>query len=151
MADTKISGLPAASALTGTDEFGVNQGATSKKATAAQVKTYVLASDTWHVVGTAGEPTFASGWGAQDADGVRFRKAADGMVDVFGRASRTTGSGTLFTLPAGYRPSFEIRNVAQSGSANTPYNLSIQTDGQVVLNSVGSLSWAAIAVSFPTA
>lgn len=37
MADTKISGLPAASALTATDAFAVVQGGASKKATGAQI------------------------------------------------------------------------------------------------------------------
>lgn len=41
MADTKTSGLASASALTGAEEFAINQSATSKKATAAQIKTFV--------------------------------------------------------------------------------------------------------------
>lgn len=37
MADTKISALTAVTTLAATDEFGVNQGGTSKKATLAQI------------------------------------------------------------------------------------------------------------------
>lgn len=40
--DTKISGLPAASAALGTDELAIADGSTeSKKLTLAQIKTYV--------------------------------------------------------------------------------------------------------------
>lgn len=49
MADTKISALAAASALTGAEEFAVNQGGTSKKATAAQIAAYT-ATDTVNVL-----------------------------------------------------------------------------------------------------
>lgn len=41
MADVKISALPAASALDGTEEFPVVQSATTKKATGSQMATYV--------------------------------------------------------------------------------------------------------------
>ena len=41
MADTKISALAAVSAVASTNEFAVNEAGVSKKATAAQVKTFV--------------------------------------------------------------------------------------------------------------
>lgn len=41
MADTKISALAAVSAVAGTNEFAVNEAGTSKKATAAQLATYL--------------------------------------------------------------------------------------------------------------
>ena len=41
MADTKISGLPAAGGFISTDELPVNEGGTSKKVTGAQVLAYV--------------------------------------------------------------------------------------------------------------
>jgi hypothetical protein len=44
-ADTSISGLPSASALSGSDVAPVTQSGTTKKATAAQIATFVLGSD----------------------------------------------------------------------------------------------------------
>ena len=41
MADTKISGLPAASAATGTNELPINEGGVSKKLTVTQIATFV--------------------------------------------------------------------------------------------------------------
>lgn len=45
MANVKISGLPAASSVSGTDQFETNQSGTSRRATAAQVATYVISAD----------------------------------------------------------------------------------------------------------
>lgn len=50
MADTKTSALPAVASVTAGQEFPVNDGGTSKKATAAQIKTYTGGGD---VVGPA--------------------------------------------------------------------------------------------------
>lgn len=44
MPDIKISGLPAASSVAGTDEFEANQSGTSRKATASQIKDYVVSA-----------------------------------------------------------------------------------------------------------
>lgn len=46
MADAKTSALPAVASVVDAQEFPVNDGGTSKKATAAQVRTYVLAAIT---------------------------------------------------------------------------------------------------------
>lgn len=42
MADTKISGLTAASAVVAANEFAINESGTSKKATADQIAAFVL-------------------------------------------------------------------------------------------------------------
>lgn len=55
MADTKISDLTAADALDGTEEFAVNQGGVSKKATADQIQT--LVGGLTHNFGAAVDPT----------------------------------------------------------------------------------------------
>lgn len=46
MPDIKISGLPAASSVAGTDEFEANQSGTSRKVTASQVRTFALSGYT---------------------------------------------------------------------------------------------------------
>lgn len=62
-------------------------------------------TEDWHVVGAAGEPAFANGWtntGGAFATAA-FRRTPDGLVLLRGRI--TPGAAvTVFTLPAGYRP-----------------------------------------------
>lgn len=71
--------------------------------------------DTWHFVGTAGEPAFTAPWTQSSGSGVtaaqqpRFRKYPDGRVRLAGLAAASSGftftsTGFIFTLPAGYRP-----------------------------------------------
>jgi hypothetical protein len=66
-------------------------------------------SDSWHVVGSGGgEPAFQNSWTADTGGGfvVRFKKDALGFLHLEGVAF-TPGSsttGTIFTLPVGYRP-----------------------------------------------
>lgn len=56
MADTKISALSAVATPAGTDEFAVNQSATSKKMTLAQIDTFVLTASVF-AAGTASANT----------------------------------------------------------------------------------------------
>lgn len=88
MADTKISDLTAASALTGTEEFPCADGtATTKAATAAQVRTYVLTA-----AATDGmSPPFS----LIRADSSRALTNATGDQKVFN--SPTNGALTLAT------------------------------------------------------
>lgn len=64
--------------------------------------------DGWHIIGDPGEPAFENGWAALGSGyfSPRFRKTKDGLVVVYGTASRAAGNhiGPLFTLPVGYRP-----------------------------------------------
>lgn len=67
------------------------------------------ALEPWTAINAAGgaSPAFATGWGNLGAgyQSARFFKDPDGFVKVEGLANRTSGTGTtLFTLPAGYRP-----------------------------------------------
>ncbi len=66
--------------------------------------------DTWHDVGTVGEPAFEGDYvnlgGAVPV--VAFMKDPFGVVHIRGAASSATASGPLFTLPVGYRPQVEM-------------------------------------------
>jgi hypothetical protein len=66
MADTKISALTAASAVASTNEFAINEAGTSKKVTAAQIKTFTVntptASNAQQVI-TAATVTYLTGSG----------------------------------------------------------------------------------------
>lgn len=77
MADTKISALTAASALTGTEKFPASDGtATTKAATAAQIKTYVTTAPNW----AAGSAT-AGSWPKLTA-GTLLTAAEDGAIEM---------------------------------------------------------------------
>jgi hypothetical protein len=78
------------------------------------------------VVGNAGAPAFAGSWisasGGGD-EGVSFYKDALGIVHLQGNVS-TGGSpdtGTIFTLPAGYRPAGNLFFAAYGSSGTAAY------------------------------
>ena len=62
--------------------------------------------DPWHVVGAAGQPAFANGWGNVGAGygTAAFFKDPAGIVHVRGFVTAGTLNTGVFTLPAGYRP-----------------------------------------------
>lgn len=70
-----------------------------------------------HVVGTAGEPPYntAAGWDGS-AQGSRFWRQADGTVflelGLNNQSVTAATSGTVFTLPADYRPKGFVQGVA---------------------------------------
>jgi hypothetical protein len=69
--------------------------------------------EAWHTVGDAGEPAFATDWAAGGGGTTTvpaFFKDASGFVHLKGNAIKPTPAGglaptTIYTLPAGYRPS----------------------------------------------
>lgn len=71
-------------------------------------------TETWHMVGAAGEPAFQNSW-ANFAGGyqpLRFRKER-GRVFIEG-VIKSGGSNTIcFTLPVGYRPSLSLQRPAR--------------------------------------
>ena len=72
MPDIKISGLPAASSVAGTDEFEANQSGTSRKVTAAQIRDGVLPS----LSGNAGK-VLAVNSGATGTEWVPFTSSPE--------------------------------------------------------------------------
>lgn len=75
--------------------------------TPATLAPNVILLDSWHNVGAAGEPAFGTGWTnlVSNNPGLGFRKGADGRVAFKGAVQIGAGAGgTIFTLPAGYRP-----------------------------------------------
>ena len=68
--------------------------------------TTLLSGEDWHYVGEAGEPAFSTGWSNASSSyaAMAFRLRAGGVVDLVGYVA-TDGTGpSVFTLPAGYRP-----------------------------------------------
>lgn len=121
-------------------------------------------SDTWHNVGASGEPAFQNSWQnyntANSTTAYRnlaFKRSADGTkvelrgLTTHGTASSTMSSGTIFVLPAGYRPdkfvTLAVPNL--SPTATIPTYVSIQPTGEVwavqANVTVGSsLSWTGL-------
>src|SRR4029077_5290706 len=66
-----------------------------------------ISLDTWHNVGSAGEPTYNTGYSTFDVV-AGFRKDPQGKVLLRGSVNHpavgASSSSRIFTLPAGYRP-----------------------------------------------
>ncbi len=62
-------------------------------------------AEAWHEIGASGEPAFQNGWvnesAATQTTGAFYKDPLD-VVHLKGIV--TSGTGTVFTLPAGYRP-----------------------------------------------
>ena len=88
-----------------------------------------IATDPWHTV------TYATGYGCAFGICARYRKNPFGTVELEGGITRNSGTGTtMFTLPAGYRPtgSFECAASAWTGSTHALTDIVINTTGTVV-------------------
>ena len=92
------------------------------------LRSLVESEDTWHYVGSAGEPPFQNSWNnytvGSPSSGwqkVRFKKTSGGMVFVQGMAYNGATDVTIFTLPKGYRPSLQhIVNTAPGVFSGAP-------------------------------
>jgi len=101
--------------------------------TAAKISHSALA--TAKIVGTAGAPAYAGTWEpAQSAadEGVSFYKDPWGIVHLQGNAANSNGAheGTIFTLPAGYRPA-KIIYFSVYGSGGSAAYVQVASDGTV--------------------
>jgi hypothetical protein len=101
----------ATSATTATNATNATNAATAANANALQGKAASAfapsAIEAAHVVDTAGEPAFQNGWhlpGFPGDEGLSFYKDPWGVVHIQGSTANPGSSGTVFTLPAGYRP-----------------------------------------------
>lgn len=95
----------------------------------------------------SGVTNFNSGYGP-----VRYRRDASGIVHLSGLAAHAFATGfpgkTIFTLPDGYRPRYEMYLAAWSNSAMVQLVVGWDQRGAVALN--GGSTWAALdGVSFP--
>lgn len=91
---------------------------------------------------TAGTPTAITpggGWGAA-GNGLAYWKDAAGGVHMKGQCNWATGATTLFTFPAGFKPSFTRHfTVVNVGNA-TVVGVSVDASGNVALDGVGTVA-----------
>lgn len=99
----------------------------------------------WRLVGTTGNPAFASGWANYTGASVwgegGFRRYGDGTVRLRGlvTASGLGGTGTaVFVLPVGYRPDRNLvfTTLAAIGSGVYVSRVDVYSTGDVFLNNL---------------
>lgn len=95
----------------------------------------------WNIVGNSGQPGFQNNWqqsgvgGGQPAAPPAFRKNVFDLVTLKGKVSNAnygSGTATVFTLPAGYRPSHKhVFTCAAADGSNNRYTVEVQPTGEV--------------------
>ena len=107
----------------------------------------LAANEAWRVVGAAGQPAFSGSWSNYGSGytGARFKKDKENTVFIEGLVQG--GSGTIFTLPAGYTPTGGSLIFSTVTNPNTIGRLELATSGTVSMN-VGSSTWFSICCSF---
>lgn len=105
MANVKISGLTAAAAAAGANEFEINEAGTSKKVTGSQILTYVKANTTPADIGAFA--TASAGTNVVTALGVSLNNATGGLVTADGSvtlANKTLTNPTVNNYVEGVVP-----------------------------------------------
>lgn len=115
----------------------------------------LFAEQSWHDVGTGGEPALTGTWVTGTAGpppttpAAQFRRFPDGTVEIRGRV-RDPGAGgttTIFTLPVGYRPTANVEFAWKCN--NDPGTVAwgvVQTTGAVGL--LGNVAAARVLLHF---
>lgn len=104
--------------------------------------------DTWHAIGSGGEPAFANGWVSDTASPAGFRKFPNGVVQLRGAVKSGTAGLTIFTLPVGYRPPAQV-NFISGGTVGTVR--AVFADGTMVVSAGVSTSFVTLDdISFDT-
>jgi hypothetical protein len=101
----------------------------------------LAAAEAWHEIGAAGQPGFVGAWKNSDpTNGVTggFHKDPFGVVHLKGLINGG-GQDTIFTLPAGYRPS-KILDERVFSSASGAYLIIYSTGRVAVENWSGDVS-----------
>lgn len=142
MANLKLSQLPAAAALTGTELLPVVQAGQTRSVTVAAVTE--LHKGNWQT------PTLNAPWANY---GDPFATAAyrkDGnRVQLRGRVKGGAGGSSLFTLPLGFRPPAQ-QTYAVMSDGTSPTHVDIKSNGEVTVAQptsgvLGGLSLDAVA------
>ncbi|MEE1812705.1 hypothetical protein [Streptomyces sp. BE133] len=114
-------------------------GAISGSASLAVTGAVIKSDETWHT------PSFAASWastgtfnGNAGYQGMRYRYTAEDEVWIYGAAVASAGAGsTVFTLPAKYRPSANIRAIIP---ANFSSGTGIPAGGWAQITEAGAVA-----------
>ena len=107
----------------------------------------LAANEAWRVVGAAGQPAFQNSWVnyASGYTGARFKKDKENTVFVEGLVKN--GSGTIFTLPSGYRSTGGALIIPTVTNSNAIGRIDLASGGEVIFSS-GNNAWFSICFSF---
>jgi hypothetical protein len=112
MADTKISALSAVASVAGTNEFAVNEAATSKKASATQIRDFVVATDIALAEGGTGASLADPG-----ADRILFwDDSAGGVTWLTPAAPLVVTTTSIVAAPKGYLFGLTMSNAADTAN-----------------------------------
>jgi hypothetical protein len=90
--------------------------------------------DSWHKVGTPGEPVFQNSWVNGGNPATAFRKYPTGRVGVRGYVTTGASSTVVFTLPIGYRPSYNLYYPIIADGVPAGTWVLVNSDGTVMVN-----------------
>lgn len=138
MANQKLSQLPAASALNGTEILPVVQGGQTRSTTTATVAD--LRKGAWQT------PTLNAPWtNYGDVFALAGYRRDAGRVQLRGLVKAGSGGTVVFVLPAGFRPPAQQIYTAVSDSS-VPARVDVRTNGEVLVSqpAAGVLGWLSL-------
>lgn len=108
----------------------------------------LAANEAWRYVGAAGQPAFLNSWTNYSPPwvGARFKKDITNTVFIEGLVANGT-TNTIFTLPAGYRPTGGYILFPAETNPNVNARISIYTDGTVYADTYNA-GWISLHISF---
>ena len=111
----------------------------------------LLTVEDWREVGDTGEPAFANSWVNYDTGFATcaFYKDPWGRVHIKGLVKSGTLDTTIFTLPAGYRPSLEL--IFTSNENGSFGRVDVFADGTIKQVDGASTTWISLNISFRAA
>lgn len=143
MANFKLSQLPAAAALTGSEILPVVQADQTRSTTAAAIAD--LRKGAWQV------PTLNAPWtNYGDVFAMAAYRKDGGHVQLRGLVKGGAGNTVIFVLPVSFRPPTQQIYIAAS-DAIAPTRIDIKTTGEVTLSlpSTGTMGWLSLdAIAF---
>jgi hypothetical protein len=138
MANQKLSQLPAASLLTGTELLPIVQGGQTRSITVAAVAD--LRKGAWQA------PTLNAPWtNYGDVFASAGYRRDGGRVQLRGLVKAGAGGTVIFVLPLGFRPPAQQIYTGVSDSS-APTRIDVKTNGEVLVSqpSSGVLGWLSI-------
>jgi hypothetical protein len=132
MGDTRISGLPAASAALGADELAINEAGTSKKLTVTQIQTFI--GGTTLFVAATGASAKSKAAADYQCDGTADEVQINAAITALGGPGLVRLSSGAFSIAAGIRPTTGCR-IEGAGAGATTITVANSADITAIYNS----------------